>query len=66
MIEKDKLREGDLVRRIIPSRYTMYRQANAIGVVISYIPPIAKVYFDDSKREEWWNQSVLEIVSKKE
>jgi len=44
----------------------MYRQANAIGVVISYIPPIAKVYFDDSKREEWWNQSVLEIVSKKE
>ena len=61
----DKLQKGDLVRRMIKSHYTNNAYSDAIGVVIRVFPPLARVYFYDSNKEEIWNQKVLEIVSRK-
>lgn len=61
----DKLQKGDLVRRVIKSHYTNNTYSDAIGVVIRVFPPLARVYFYDSNKEEIWNQKVLELVSRK-
>ena len=64
-VKNNKLRKGDLVRRLIASHYTHGQKSDAVGVVLIVHHPIARVYFYDSNREELWNQSVLELVSRK-
>ena len=56
---------GDLVKRMIPSQYTDFKQSDAVGVVLSANYPLARVYFYDTGTEEVWNQRVLEAVSLK-
>jgi hypothetical protein len=55
---------GDLVKRMIPSHYTSGEHSDAIGVVLRAYFPLAKVYFYDTRKEEVWNQKVLEKLSK--
>jgi hypothetical protein len=62
--ESNQLQKGDLVKRIIASHYTHHRHSDAIGVVLASNFPIAKVYFYDTEKEEWWNQKVLSLVQK--
>lgn len=64
-MEKNKLRTGDLVKRSIATHYTDHEHSDAFGVVIAAHYPLAKVYFYDTGKEESWNQSVLELVSRK-
>jgi len=64
--EEKKLTTGDLVRRMIASHYTGGERSDAVGVVLKVFPPLAKVYFYDTNKEETWNQKVLEIVTKQE
>ncbi len=63
--EEKKLKTGDLVRRMIPSHYTNNEHSDAMGVVLKVFPPLAKVYFYDTNKEETWNQKVLELVKRK-
>ena len=65
MNEESRFSKGDLVRRMIASHYTHGRMSDAIGVVLNSHYPIARVYFYDTNKEEVWNQSVLELVSRK-
>tara|TARA_R100000388_G_scaffold78773_1_gene57479 strand:+ start:4 stop:246 length:243 start_codon:yes stop_codon:yes gene_type:complete len=64
-LQKNKLQKGDLVKRMIASHYTDHIRSDAFGVVLSVFYPVARVYFYDTNREEVWNQTVLELVSKK-
>jgi hypothetical protein len=64
--EEKKLKTGDLVRRMIPSHYTDHQHSDAIGVVLKVFPPLAKVYFYDTSKEETWNQKVLQVITKQE
>jgi len=64
-LEKNKLRAGDLVKRNIATHYTDHEHSDAFGVVLAAHYPLAKVYFYDTGKEESWNQSVLELVSRK-
>ena len=63
-LRKNKLQKGDLVKRMIASHYTDHIRSDAFGVVLSVFYPVARVYFYDTNREEVWNQTVLELVSK--
>ena len=63
-LHKNKLQKGDLVKRMIASHYTDHIRSDAFGVVLSVFYPVARVYFYDTNREEVWNQTVLELVSK--
>ena len=65
MSDKSKFIKGDLVKRMIASHYTNGRRSDAIGVVIRCFYPVARVYFYDTNKEEVWNQSVLELISRK-
>jgi hypothetical protein len=65
MTNKEKFEKGDLVKRMIASHYTNGQVSDAIGVVIRAHYPLVRVYFYDSNKEEIWNQSVLELVSRK-
>ena len=62
--EKNLVEKGDLVRRMIASYHTNHQHSNAIGVVLTAMFPLAKVYFYDTKKNEIWNQKVLEKVKK--
>ncbi len=62
--EENHVESGDLVRRMVPSHYTGGSRSDAIGVVLKAYFPLAKVYFYDTRKEEVWNQKVLEKVSK--
>jgi len=64
--DEKKLTTGDLVRRMIPSHYTDHKHSDAVGVVLKVFPPLAKVYFYDTNKEETWNQKVLEVITKQE
>ena len=64
--EEKKLKVGDLVRRMIATHYTDHRHSDAVGVVLKVFPPLAKVYFYDTNKEETWNQKVLVIVTRQE
>jgi hypothetical protein len=64
-LEKNKFIKGDLVKRVIATHYTDFQYSDAVGVVLSVHYPLAKVYFYDTNKEESWNQSVLELVSRK-
>ena len=61
---ENKFEKGDLVKRMIPSHYTGGSYSDAIGVVLSAHFPLAKVFFYDTKKNEIWNQKVLEKVKK--
>ena len=61
---ENKFEKGDLVKRMIASHYTNGQMSNAIGVVLSAMYPLARVYFYDTNKEEIWNQSVLKKVEK--
>ena len=65
MSEESKFIKGDLVKRMIASHYTHGRMSDALGVVLNSYYPIARVYFYDTKKEELWNEKVLELVSRK-
>ena len=65
MKERNKLQKGDLVKRCIASHYTDHIRSDAFGVVLNVYYPVARVYFYDTNREELWNQSVLELISRK-
>ena len=62
---KNKLQKGDLVRRMIASHYTDHIRSDAMGVVLNIFYQVARVYFYDTNKEEVWNQSVLELISRK-
>ena len=64
-MEKNKFIKGDLVKRMIASHYTHGQRSDAVGVVLNVFYPLARVYFYDTNKEENWNQSVLELVSRK-
>jgi len=64
--DEQKLKTGDLVRRMIASHYTGGERSDAVGVVLKVFPPLAKVYFYDTNKEETWNQKVLEVITKQE
>ena len=64
--DEQKLKTGDLVRRMIATHYTDHQHSDAIGVVLKVFPPLARVYFYDTNKEETWNQKVLQVVSKLE
>ena len=64
--DEQKLKTGDLVRRMIATHYTDHQYSDAVGVVLKVFPPLAKVYFYDTNKEETWNQKVLEIVNRQE
>ena len=64
--DEKKLKVGDLVRRMIATHYTDHRHSDAVGVVLKVFPPLAKVYFYDTNKEETWNQKVLVIVTRQE
>jgi len=64
-MKPDELKKGDLVRRMIASHYTDHIRSDAVGVVLRVFHPLARVYFYDTNQEENWNQSVLELVSRK-
>tara|TARA_A100001391_G_scaffold202792_1_gene193338 strand:+ start:1605 stop:1841 length:237 start_codon:yes stop_codon:yes gene_type:complete len=64
--EENKLKTGDLVRRMIATHYTNHQHSDAVGVVLKVFPPLAQVYFYDTNKEETWNQKVLKIVTKQE
>jgi hypothetical protein len=64
-LEKNKFIKGDLVKRVIATHYTDFQHSDAIGVVLNVAYPLARVYFYDTNKEESWNQSVLELVSRK-
>ena len=64
--EKNLVEKGDLVRRVIATYHTNHQHSTAIGVVLSATFPLAKVYFYDTKKNEIWNQKVLEKVQKGE
>mgnify|MGYP003111273781 CR=1 FL=1 len=63
--EENKFIKGDLVRRVIATHYTNHVRSDAMGVVIRVHYPLARVFFYDTNKEEIWNQSVLELVSRK-
>lgn len=63
-LQKNKVKKGDLVKRMIASHYTDHIRSDAFGIVLSVFYPVARVYFYDTNREEVWNQTVLELVSK--
>ena len=65
MKEESRFIKGDLVKRMIASHYTHGRMSDAIGVVLNSHYPIARVYFYDTKKEEVWNEKVLELISRK-
>ena len=62
--EENLVEAGDLVKRMIASHYTGGQRSDAVGVVLKAYFPLARVYFYDTKKEEVWNQKVLEKVSK--
>tara|TARA_R100001224_G_scaffold97943_1_gene68131 strand:+ start:1848 stop:2081 length:234 start_codon:yes stop_codon:yes gene_type:complete len=64
--DEQKLKTGDLVRRMIATHYTGHQHSDAVGVVLKVFPPLARVYFYDTNKEETWNQKVLEIVNRQE
>tara|TARA_R100001163_G_C5056478_1_gene192899 strand:+ start:1353 stop:1586 length:234 start_codon:yes stop_codon:yes gene_type:complete len=64
--DEQKLKTGDLVRRMIATHYTDHQHSDAVGVVLKVFPPLARVYFYDTNKEETWNQKVLEIVNRQE
>ena len=64
-MQKNKVKKGDLVKRMIASHYTDHIRSDAFGIVLSVFYPVARVYFYDTNREELWNQKVLELVSRK-
>ena len=64
--DEQKLKTGDLVRRMIATHYTDHQHSDAVGVVLKVFPPLAQVYFYDTNKEETWNQKVLQVVSKLE
>jgi hypothetical protein len=64
--EEQKLKVGDLVKRMIATHYTEHQHSDAVGVVLKVFPPLAKVYFYDTNKAETWNQKVLQVVSKLE
>jgi len=61
---ENKFEKGDLVKRMIPSHYTDGRHSDAIGVVLAAMFPLAKVFFYDTRKNEVWNQKVLEKITK--
>ena len=63
---ENKFDKGDLVRRMIATHYTDHQYSDAVGVVLKVFPPLARVYFYDTNKEETWNQKVLEIVNRQE
>lgn len=65
MEKKSKFIKGDLVKRMIASHYTDNIRSDAVGIVLKVFHPLARVYFYDTNQEENWNQSVLELVSRK-
>ena len=65
MEKKSKLIKGDLVKRMIASHHTQGQKSEAVGVVLKVFYPLARVYFYDTNKEENWNESVLELVSRK-
>ena len=62
--EENLVESGDLVKRMIASHYTGGQRSDAVGVVLKAYYPLAIVYFYDTKKEEGWNQKVLEKGSK--
>ena len=62
--EENLVESGDLVKRMVASHYTGGQRSDAVGVVLKANFPLARVYFYDTKKEEIWNQKVLEKVSK--
>ena len=50
---------------MIASHYTDHIRSDAFGVVLNIYYPVARVYFYDTNKEEVWNQSVLELISRK-
>ena len=64
--DENKLKTGDLVRRMVPSHYTHNEHSDAVGVVLKVFPPLASVYFYDTNKAETWNQKVLQMVTKLE
>ena len=62
--EENLVESGDLVKRMVASHYTGGQRSDAIGVVLKAHFPLARVYFYDTKKEEVWNQKVLEKLSK--
>ena len=50
---------------MIASHYTHGQRSDAVGVVLNVSYPLARVYFYDTNKEEHWNQSVLELISRK-
>jgi len=62
--EENLVESGDLVKRMVASHYTGGLRSDAVGVVLKAYFPLARVYFYDTKKEEVWNQKVLEKVSK--
>ena len=64
-MKENKLKKGDLVKRMIAAHYTDHIRSDAVGVVLKVFYPLARVYFYDTNQEENWNQSVLELVSRK-
>ena len=62
--EENLVESGDLVRRMVASHYTGGQRSDAVGVVLKAHFPLARVYFYDTKKEEVWNQKVLEKLSK--
>jgi len=64
-LEKYKFIKGDLVKRVIATHYTDFQYSDAIGVILNVSYPLARVYFYDTNKEELWNQSVLELISRK-
>ena len=62
--EENCVESGDLVKRMISSHYTGGVHSDALGVVLRAYFPLARVYFYDTKKEEVWNQNVLEKVEK--
>ena len=50
---------------MIASHYTDHIRSDAMGVVLNIFYPVARVYFYDTNKEEVWNQSVLELISRK-
>lgn len=62
--EENLVESGDLVKRMVASHYTGGQRSQAVGVVLKAYFPLARVYFYDTKKEEVWNQKVLEKVSK--
>ena len=62
--EDNRVEAGDLVKRMVPSHYTGGNHSDAMGVVLKAYFPLARVYFYDTRKEEVWNQKVLEKISR--